>query len=183
MNYTVKHFEIFQMIAQRPKSKTIEYRILKLFCQTSCEYVLSIRRLWSSRSVKFTAVIEKLVRRYHVQSPKIDLTDTLESWLRNHESWFMTKIFELVVRKTLINLFAGEFFLSVSQIKIWGIKYRHSHPPNVPFCSDVSFFRIKTLIFPIPLDFMLIQQLKGLTVKVGFKGVTVCCKSEYLFTC
>ena len=45
MNYTVKHFEIFQMIAQRPKSKTIEYRILKLFCQTSCEYVLAIRRL------------------------------------------------------------------------------------------------------------------------------------------
>ena len=85
-----------------------------LFCQTPRKNILSIRRLWSSRSVKFTAVIEKLVRRYHVQSPKIDLTDTLESWLRNHESWFMTKIFELVVRKTLINIFAGEIF-SVSQ--------------------------------------------------------------------
>ena len=102
----------FGAFLKRPNRelRTIEYTILKLFCQTSCKYVLSIRRLWSSRSVKFTAVIEKLVRRYHVQSPKIDLTDTLESWLRNHESWFMTKIFELVFRKTLINFFAGDFF-------------------------------------------------------------------------
>ena len=134
--------------------------------------------------VKFTAVIEKLVRRYHVNFETTENWPHWHSWKLTLKSWIMIKSVESVVQKTLINLFAGKPF-SVSQPNK-NLGYKISAQSSLKMFHSVAMFqfaRIKTLILPIPLDFMLRLQLKCLTVKVGFKGVTVCCKSEYLFTC